>query len=61
MFAKILMWLLKLVDLSVTLDGDILTIVIELGSIKVLDLTIDLIKDKNVTTKVRSVKTRKAK
>lgn len=60
MFAKILGWLLKLVDLSVTLEGDILTIVIELGSIKVLDLTIDLIKDKNVTTKVRSVRARKA-
>ena len=59
MFAKILGWLLKLVDLSARLDGDLLTIVIELGSIKVLDLTLDLIKDKNVTTKVRSVNVEK--
>lgn len=59
MFAKILMWLLKMVDISIDLEGDILTIVIELGSIKVLDLNIDLIKDKNPTTKVRSVKARK--
>lgn len=59
MFAKILKWLLKMVDVSVTLEGDLLTVVIELGNIKVLDITIDLIKDDQVTTKVRSVKARK--
>ena len=60
MFAKILMWLLKMVDISIDLEGDILTIVIELGSIKVLDLHIDLIKDnKPLSTQVRSVRARK--
>ena len=60
MFAKILGFLLKMVDLTIDLDGDILTIVLELGTIKVLNLTIDLIKDNNkATTKVRSVNARK--
>lgn len=61
MFAKILKWLLKMVDVDVSLNGDILTIVLELGGIKVLDLTIDLIKNENVTTKVRSLNSRKSK
>ena len=57
MFATVLKWILKLVDVSIALDGDILTIVLELGNIKVLDLNVDLIKDKTpVSTKVRSVK-----
>lgn len=46
MFAKILGWLLKLVDIDVGLDGDILHIKITLGKITVLDIKIDLIKDK---------------
>ena len=44
-WAGLLGFILKMVDLSVSLDGDILSIVLELGSIKVLDLHLDLIKD----------------
>jgi hypothetical protein len=48
MFAKILKWLLKLVDVEIRLEKDILYIVLSLGSVKVLNLAIDLIKDGNL-------------
>ena len=48
MFAKILGWLLKLVDVSVTLNGDLLHLKIDLGNTTVLDLEIDLIKDRTL-------------
>jgi hypothetical protein len=44
-WVALLSFILKMVDVSVSLDGDILTIILELGSIKVLDLHLDLIKD----------------
>ena len=56
MFVKILSWLLKMVDVNVNLDGDILTIVLELGSVKVLDLKIDLIKDNKENSAASSVR-----
>jgi hypothetical protein len=55
-FVKILSWLLKMVDVNVNLDGDILTIVLELGSVKVLDLKIDLIKDNKENSAASSVR-----
>jgi hypothetical protein len=61
MFAKIMAWLFTLVDLTVSLDGDILSIVVELGSIKVLDLQIDLVKDENEVSAVKSLNARRVK
>jgi len=55
-FVKILKWLLKMVDFDISLNGDLVTIVLTLGSVKVLDFTVDLIKDDKTTTGVRSVR-----
>lgn len=56
MFKRILKWLLRLVDISVEVDGDVLHLVIELGGMTVLDKRIDLIKEN--TTQVGRVSKR---
>lgn len=49
---SILVWLLKMVDISVALQGDILTVGIVLAGKEVFSWEVDLIKDKNVSRPV---------
>lgn len=41
-------FVLKMVDVDISLNGDVLTVVLEMFGAKVVDLTIDLIKDDGV-------------
>ena len=51
MFKKILVWLLKMVDVDVSLENDILTINLELGGMPVFTWSMDLIKEKSATSR----------
>lgn len=45
MWIKIMKWLLELVDIDIDLDGDLLHLVIKLGTVTVMDKTFDLVQD----------------
>jgi len=57
MIKRIAKWILQMVDVDVKLDGDIVTISIELAGVQLVEWSIDLIKEPEGVTRGTKKKT----
>lgn len=57
MIKRIAKWILKMVDVDVKLDGDVVTIRIELAGVQLVEWSIDLIKEPEGVTRGKKTKT----
>jgi hypothetical protein len=56
MIKRIAKWILKMVDVDVKLDGDVVTIRIELAGVQLVEWSIDLIKEPQGVTRGKKTK-----